>query len=194
MYNEGLVEEATYLFAEYLASAPVHGSIAFHEVVVPIVMILRKAVKVAKSSSWKAKEAGLAKGLVERIEESARWVEQKRKGVTFAPGRLGEVEAWESGVNTDDTPLGKYVKVQRKVREKRRKLVEKVCSERYIFSHLLSVSDDKCSRCRRGKARTRSWRTELLEIASQQFGISSRCLFQVEVCSVHRSMPLIEHT
>ncbi|KAI0944516.1 hypothetical protein AcW1_002201 [Taiwanofungus camphoratus] len=125
VYNEGLVEEVTYLFAEYLASAPVHGSIAFHEVVVPIVMILRKAVKVAKSSSWKAKEAGLAKGLVERIEESARWVEQKRKGVTFAPGRLGEVEAWESGVNTDDTPLGKYVKVQRKVREKRRKLVEK---------------------------------------------------------------------
>ncbi|EMD35018.1 hypothetical protein CERSUDRAFT_54194 [Gelatoporia subvermispora B] len=125
VYNEGLAEEAAFLLAEYLASPPVHGSIAFPEIVVPLAMMLRKAIKSAKSSPWKAKEAGLAKALVERVEESARWVEQKRKGVSFAPGRFGEVEAWESDVKVDESPLGKFVKVQRKTREKRRKLVEK---------------------------------------------------------------------
>ncbi|KAI0744746.1 Noc2-domain-containing protein [Earliella scabrosa] len=130
VYNEGLAEEAAFLLAEYLASPPVHGSIGFPEVTVPIVLLLRKAIKGAKHAPGKgakAKEAGLTKALVERVEESAKWAEQKRRGVSFAPGKLGEVERWEADVGdkADDTPLGRYVKVQRKAREKRRKLVEK---------------------------------------------------------------------
>ncbi|KAH9922309.1 Noc2-domain-containing protein [Epithele typhae] len=109
--------------------APVHGSIGFPEVTVPIVLLLRKVVKGAKAApkGGKGKEAALAKTLVERIEESARWAEQKRKGVAFAPGRMVEVERWEADVaaKPEDTPLGRYVRVQRKAREKRRTLVEK---------------------------------------------------------------------
>ncbi|PIL25885.1 hypothetical protein GSI_11638 [Ganoderma sinense ZZ0214-1] len=130
VYNEGLAEESVFLLAEYLATPPVHGSIGFPEVTVPIVLLLRKAVKGAKPAQGKggrSKEAGLTKALVERVEESAQWAEQRRKGVLFAPGKLGEVERWEEhlGGKLDDTPLGRYVKVQRKAREKRRKLVEK---------------------------------------------------------------------
>ncbi|KAI1790576.1 Noc2-domain-containing protein [Ganoderma leucocontextum] len=130
VYNEGLAEESAFLLAEYLASPSVHGSIGFPEVTVPIVLLLRKAIKGAKHAHGKgskSKEAGLAKALVERVEESAKWAEQRRKGVLFAPGKLGEVERWEDdlGGKLDDTPLGRYVKVQRKAREKRRKLVEK---------------------------------------------------------------------
>jgi len=128
VYTEGLVEETAYLLAEWLASRPVQGSIAFPELVVPLVVVLRKAIKAAKSSSAKnvsGKDVGVVKGLVERIEESAKWVEQKRKGVTFAPGMLREVEDWESRVKIEESPLGKYIKVQRKTREKRRQLVEK---------------------------------------------------------------------
>lgn len=128
VYEEGLAEEASYLLAEYLASGPVHGSIAFPEMVVPLTMMLRKTIKGAKSSSWKAKEAGIAKILVERIEESSKWAEQKRKGVTFTPSRMTEVGTWENSIKLDETPLGRYVKVQRKAREKRKKLVEKVRS------------------------------------------------------------------
>jgi len=32
---------------------------------------------------------------------------------------------WELSVKLEDTPMGKYVKTQRKIREKRRKLVDK---------------------------------------------------------------------
>ncbi|KAI0752195.1 Noc2-domain-containing protein [Fomes fomentarius] len=130
VYNEGLAEEAAFLLAEHLASPPVHGSIGFPEMIVPVVLLLRKAIKGAKGTQGKgtkAKEAGFAKMLVERVEESAKWAEQNRKGVSFAPGRLAEVERWEedAAAKTEDTPLGRYVRVQRKAREKRRKLVEK---------------------------------------------------------------------
>ncbi|KAJ7041198.1 Noc2-domain-containing protein [Mycena alexandri] len=132
IYSEGLVEEAVYLLAEWLASAPVHGSIAFPETVVPVVIMLRKSIKAAKtgsaSSASSAKDVGLVKALLERVEESARWVEQKRKGVVLAPSKLGDVREWEKGLvaNVDsDSPLGKYVKVQRKTRERRQKLVDK---------------------------------------------------------------------
>ncbi|KAI0351630.1 Noc2-domain-containing protein [Trametes cingulata] len=128
VYNEGLAEESAFLLAEYLASPPVQGSIGFPEIVVPIVLLLRKAIKAAKSAQGKlskAKEAGIAKALVDRIEESGRWVEQKRKGVLLAPGKMGEVERWEESLKVEDSPLARYVKVQRKAREKRRKLVEK---------------------------------------------------------------------
>lgn len=109
-----------------------HGGIGFPEVTVPIVLLLRKAVKGTKQAQGKgaakSKEAALAKALVERVEESAKWAEQRRKGVLFAPGKLGEVDRWEDDLSSrlDDTPLGRYVKVQRKAREKRRKLIEKV--------------------------------------------------------------------
>ena len=75
---------------------------------------------------WKAKEAGKAKILNERIEERPKWTEKKRKSIAFTPSRMTEVEIWENDIKLDETPLGRYVKVQRKAREKRRKLVEKV--------------------------------------------------------------------
>lgn len=96
-------------------------------------MMLRKAVKASKDGKdgkWRAKEAGTIKALVERVEESAKWMDEKRKGVGFAPGRLGEVETWEESMRAkveEESPLGKYVRVLRKTREKRRKLMEKVC-------------------------------------------------------------------
>lgn len=134
VYSEGLVEEAAYLLAEWLVSKPVHGSIAFPEIVIPVVVVLRKTMKRASkggqsgSGTGSSKDLGLVKGLVERIEESAKWVEQRRKGVELAPGRIIEVQEWERDMKekVEDSPLGKYVKVQRKTREKRRRLVEKV--------------------------------------------------------------------
>ncbi|KAJ7482271.1 Noc2-domain-containing protein [Mycena galericulata] len=129
IYAEGLIEEGVYLLAEWLASGAVHGSVAFPEMVVPVVIMLRKSVKAAKTgaASGSAKDLGLVKGLLERIEESAQWVEQKRKGVVLVPSKLGDVREWEKRLTAslEESPLGKYVKVQRKTRERRRKLVDK---------------------------------------------------------------------
>lgn len=132
VYYEGIFEETSFLLAEWLASPAIQGSIAFPEIVVPIAVLLRKALKSARTGSANSsKDQGLVKVLLERIEDSGRWIEERRKGVSFMPGKLGAVEEWEHELrsNVDDSPLGKYVKVQRKTREKRRKLVEKVSAE-----------------------------------------------------------------
>jgi nucleolar complex protein 2 len=135
VYAEGLVEDASLLLAEWLASGVVLGSIAFPEIIVPVVVQLRKAIKGAKrmpsskGSSGTEKEVRVLKTLVERIEDSARWVEQKRKTVSFAPGKVAQVEEWEAGMkeSIDESPLGKYVKILQKLKEKRQRLLAKVC-------------------------------------------------------------------
>lgn len=133
VYIEGLVDEAVFVLAEWLASAPVQGSIAFPEIVVPVIVSLRKGLKSMKGASKgvPGKEFGLVKGLIERVEESAKWVEQNRKNVKFGPGQMADVEKWESELKTEGTPLTKYVQAQRKAREKRKRLVDKVCTLRY---------------------------------------------------------------
>jgi nucleolar complex protein 2 len=130
VYSEGLVEETCFLLAEWLASPGVHGSIGFPEVVVPITVLLRKSLKASSSSKvGLAKEQGFVKTLLERVDDSAKWVEQRRKNVNFAPGMLNEVAKWEKEMRgkvvEEESPLGKYVKVLRKAREKKRKLLEK---------------------------------------------------------------------
>lgn len=123
VYAESLAHEAAFLLAEWLSVRAVHGSIAFPELVVPIVASLRRPLKVAHKLP---KVSAAVKTLVERIEESARWTSQHRTGVTFAPGKTAAVGLWEADLELDDAPLIKYTRVLRKTREKQRKLVEKV--------------------------------------------------------------------
>lgn len=129
VYEEGVIEEATYLLGDYLSTRPMMGSIAFPEVVTPILVTLRRALKTGKMSggSAKSKEIGMVKNLVERIEESAKVMEKQRLGVRFGPGDTKEVDEWEEKFDIEETPLGKFMKVQKKAREKRRSLMEKVC-------------------------------------------------------------------
>ena len=118
------------MLTEWLASEPVHGSIGFPEVVVPVLVLLRRNLKNANSKTKMSlgKEHGIVKTMLERVEESSRWIEQKRTGVTFAPSKIGDVQEWEKEVREklNESPLGKYLKVRRKTREKRQSLTEKV--------------------------------------------------------------------
>ena len=120
VYSEGVADETVFVLAEWLNTRAVHGSIAFPELVVPLVVMLRKALKAAKSGKGSGKEAGIVKTLVERVEESSRWVDERRKSVIFAPGQMDDVARWQMDLRQklDETPLGKYVRVQRKAREK----------------------------------------------------------------------------
>ena len=153
--SEGIIEETAHLLAEWLASASVHGSIAFPEITVPIVVLIRKSLKNAKAGS--GKEQGLVKVLLERIDESAQWMEQRRKTVHFSPGKIDDVQEWEKTLKTklDDTPLGKYLKIQNKAREKRRQLIEKVSVWRLCVVGKLILG-------RLGLEKTRFWRIDIV--------------------------------
>ncbi|KAL1738794.1 nucleolar complex protein 2 [Schizophyllum fasciatum] len=120
VYAEGVREEAALLLGEWLAAPGVHASAAFPELVVPALVLLRRAAKGAR-------DAGAVKTLLERVEEGARWVEQRRAAAAFAPADTRAVAQWEAELEAKlgESPLVKYLKVQRKAREKRRQLVEK---------------------------------------------------------------------
>jgi nucleolar complex protein 2 len=133
VYAENLAQETAFLTAEWLSVRVVHASIAFPDLVVPVVASLRRALKTARGGP---KVSATTKALVERIEESARWVAQRRTGVTFAPGNTADVGVWEADVQLDDAPLFKYARLLRKTREKQHKLVEKVC----VFTHVSHVT------------------------------------------------------
>jgi len=137
VYGDGIIEEATYLLAEWLGSPAVIGSVAFPEVVVGIMVALRRSVKAGnKAGVGGGKGVGVVKGLTERIEESSKWVEGKRKGVVFGPGNVAEVQDLERDLweEVEGSPLGRYLKILQKQREKRRTLLEKVC-ESQLTSH-----------------------------------------------------------
>jgi len=130
IYYQGIIEETAYLLTEWLSTSVVHGSVGFPEITVPIVVTLRRCLKSAKSNpaaSSISKEQGIVKTLLERIEESAKWVEAQRKG-SISPGAMAAVSDWEQKLRSQlkHAPLSKYLKVQLKAREKRRKLLEKV--------------------------------------------------------------------
>ena len=118
-----VLEEAVYLLAEWLATRQVQGSVAFPELVVPLFATLKKSVKKASGG----KEAALVKGLLDRVEEGSKYISERRKDVGFGPKLIDQVRAWEKDIDIEESPMGKYVKSQRKLREKRKKLVEKVC-------------------------------------------------------------------
>ncbi|KAG2746017.1 Noc2-domain-containing protein [Suillus brevipes Sb2] len=122
VYVAGLVEETVFLLAEWLGSGPVHGSVAFPELIVPITVTLRRTLKNCKELG---KEAGMVKGLLERVEDCAKWIDKSRSGINFGPGKMDEVEQWEANVGIEESPLGKYLKVQRKSREKRKRMIDK---------------------------------------------------------------------
>ncbi|KAF9048039.1 Noc2-domain-containing protein [Hymenopellis radicata] len=127
VYAEGLIDEASFLLAEWLASTAVQGQIAFPEVVIPIVVILKRSLKSARTGSTAGKDLALLKTLIERVEESSKWVESRRKNLRIAPAQQDNVATWQKELQSkvDESPLARYVKVQRKAREKRQKLVEK---------------------------------------------------------------------
>ena len=125
VYQETIGEELVYLLGEYHAA--ISAQIAFPEMVLPVLITLRRHLKKGSAGSPKV-QAGF-KVLIEKLESTQKWVESKRRNVGFSPKDRGELVKWSESVRGEDTPLGGWMKVQRKVREKRRREVEKAFRE-----------------------------------------------------------------
>jgi len=79
---------------------------AFPELIVPCVVVMKKWLKRYGGECGPKVRHGL-NGLVERLEEQGKWVEDGRKGLTFDPEKLAEMQIER---NVDDAPLRKWVK------------------------------------------------------------------------------------
>ncbi|GAA5877884.1 hypothetical protein JCM1840_002936 [Sporobolomyces johnsonii] len=119
VYSDALVEELVYLLTEFYGA--LSTSIAFPELALPAIVSLKRHAK----KTGQAKLASMIKTLVDKLESNARWIEERRDGVEFAPNKRDKVDRFLQGEDTVKTPMGTHLKLQRKVKEAKRATLER---------------------------------------------------------------------
>lgn len=96
-------------------------------------MGLKKWLKRCKIAGGGGSRAQIGiKGLIERLEVNRKWIEDKRRGVGFAPRDRAEVGRFLKGGENkkgEVPPLEGWMRTQRKVRERKREEVERALRE-----------------------------------------------------------------
>ncbi|KAM3566807.1 hypothetical protein ARSEF4850_000225 [Beauveria asiatica] len=130
VYQDGVGDQVVELLGEFLHLWS--KSIAFPELALPVVIQLKRWLKQSRSKLQGNKNAKLASQLVllvQKVEANAKFIEEKRGRVDFAPNNRAQVDAFLRDFDAAKTPLGAYVVGQRKGRAERAKLLEEARKE-----------------------------------------------------------------
>jgi nucleolar complex protein 2 len=122
IYQDGVGEQVAELLSEFFLLWT--KNIAFPELALPVIVMLKRWVKAMtkKSSGNKnAKINSLFALLVQKLEANTRWIEEKRTKIDFAPNNRAGVDNFLKDVEWEKSPLGAYVAGQRKAREQKQK-------------------------------------------------------------------------
>lgn len=117
IYAEQLAEEFAFVLHEFLATQA--RSIAFPELVIPIVVQLRRVLKTGHS----ARLAESLRTVLDKVQQNAAWIEQRRQGIEFAPRDHAQVARFLAN-EPAEAPLQAALRLARKVRAQRQKLLE----------------------------------------------------------------------
>ncbi|KAJ5188169.1 hypothetical protein N7491_004494 [Penicillium cf. griseofulvum] len=124
-YQDGVGEQVAELLSEFFVLWCKH--IAFPELSVPVVVSLKRWLKQVSARSGGNKNAKINQMimlLVQKVEANARWIEERRLNVSYAPRNRSNVESFLKDVDWESTPVGAFVKTQRKLREERAAVLE----------------------------------------------------------------------
>ncbi|CCC09202.1 hypothetical protein SMACR_04961 [Sordaria macrospora] len=130
VYQDGLGEQVIELLGEYFVLWS--RNIAFPEFSLPVVVALKRWLKDSrkKSSGNNNGKIGTQLALlVQKIESNAKFIEDKRNRVEFAPNDRAQVDAFLRDFEWEKTPLGAFVVSQRKIRAEKRKMMEEARKE-----------------------------------------------------------------
>jgi nucleolar complex protein 2 len=144
VYQDGVGEQVVELFSEYFVLWC--KSVAFPELALPVVIMLKRWLKDASNKSTGNKNTKINSAihiLVQKIEANSAWIEKKRAKVDFAPNNRSGVEHFLKEVKWNETPLGAYVDGQRKTREEKERLLGQ---DRKSRASTKSVKKDKPSK------------------------------------------------
>lgn len=125
VYQDGVGEQVAELLSEFFVLWCKH--IAFPELSVPVVVSLKrwlKQVSARNGGNKNAKVSQMILLLVQKVEANSRWIEERRVNVTYTPRNRAEVETFLKDVSWEVTPLGAFVKTQRKLREEKAAILE----------------------------------------------------------------------
>ncbi|KAJ5578713.1 uncharacterized protein N7459_007677 [Penicillium hispanicum] len=125
VYQDGAGEQVAELLSEFFVLWSKH--IAFPELSVPVVVALKRWLKQVSARNGGNKNGKINQMillLVQKVEANARWIEERRLNVSYTPRNRAEVETFLKDVDWESTPLGAFVKTQRKLREERAAILE----------------------------------------------------------------------
>lgn len=123
IYQDGLAEQVVELFAEFYVLYS--KSIAFPELSIPTIVLVKRFIKKSRNAKFNS----ALHVLIAKLEANAKFIQEKRQTVDFAPGRRAGVDAFLKETEWETTPLGAYVVSQRKVREEKMRLLEEALKE-----------------------------------------------------------------
>ncbi|KAI9682327.1 MAG: Nucleolar Complex 2 protein [Caeruleum heppii] len=125
VYQDGVGDQTADLLADFFLLWT--RSIAFPELSLPVTVTLKRWLRDTGSRSTgnkNAKLASLFSLLVQKLEANARFIEQRRAKVDFAPDDRAAVEGFLRDESWEVTPLGAFVKGTRRAREERERILE----------------------------------------------------------------------
>ncbi len=125
VYQDGVGDQVVELLSEFFVLWA--RSIAFPEFALPVVISLKRWLKDSRRVGKGNKNGKLATSLallVQKLEANAKFVEEKRAKVDFAPKDRTQVDAFLKDLEWERTPLGAFVVSQRKLRAEKQKMVE----------------------------------------------------------------------
>ncbi|KAE9988277.1 hypothetical protein EG328_011650 [Venturia inaequalis] len=146
VYQDGLGEQVVELLSEFFVLWC--KNIAFPELALPVVVMLKRWIKDAsqeKTGNRNGKVNAAMKLIVQKLEANARFVEEKRAKVEFAPRNRAGVEGFLKELEWEKTPLGAFVTGQRKSRADKEKVLEdgRQAEERKRLERKAKASDEK---------------------------------------------------
>lgn len=117
IYAEQLADEFAFVLHEFLATQA--RSIAFPELIIPVTTQLRRVLKTGHN----ARMAEALRPVLDKAQQNAVWIEQRRQGIEFAPHDHVQVERFLVN-DTAEAPLDAALRLARKVRVQKQKLLE----------------------------------------------------------------------
>lgn len=128
VYADQLAEELSFYLLEFLA---IHSrSIAFPELVIPILSALRRSIKSVKNQSGRGKNSkdqtkfvGTLRNLIDKIERQSDQIKSQRNGIEFAPRDQDQVNRFMSEIK-QEMPIEAAVRLARKVRSDKHALLQ----------------------------------------------------------------------
>lgn len=125
VYQDGVGEQVAELLSEFFVLWST--SIAFPELALPVVVMMKRWLKDAGNKSSGNKNNKINSAfilLVQKLEANSKWIEERRSKVDFAPNNRAGVDGFLKDFEWEKTPLGAFVVGQRKQREEKAKMLE----------------------------------------------------------------------
>ncbi|KAK4136641.1 Noc2-domain-containing protein [Trichocladium antarcticum] len=130
VYQDGVGDQVVELLAEFLVLWS--RSVAFPEFALPVVISLKRWLKESRKKGTGNKNGKLGSALVllvQKMEMNAKFIEDRRAKVEFAPKNRAQVDAFLKDLEWEKTPLGAFVVSQRTLRAEKHKVMEEARKE-----------------------------------------------------------------